>query len=212
LVRYCRRCTAVVAIGTCCSSTLSNPTMEGSSERRGKMDSCLISSFSTAPMPKAHRYPLGSLKYPLLRQSISRMHGASWPVTMGCFCQSCPVRLTSASNTLSSWDPPVTPEIQMDSALVNLMALKDTVHQCPLELYTLVDLTCQTTESTPSNKCDCPFPSPGWRQGPYNSGQRICCSLAVRMTWRSLPQDRNQDLTVYLVWRAGCRKLERHFS
>ncbi|KAK4806896.1 hypothetical protein QYF61_012628 [Mycteria americana] len=37
LVRYCRRCTVVVAIGTCCSSTLSNPTTEGSSERRGKV-------------------------------------------------------------------------------------------------------------------------------------------------------------------------------
>jgi len=93
----------------------SNSTMEVSSERPGKMDSCLISSVSTAAIPKAHRYPFGSLKYPLLRESIPRMHGASGPVTMGCFCQSCPVRLTSASNTLSFWDSPVTPEMQMDS-------------------------------------------------------------------------------------------------
>ena len=86
------------------------------------------------------------------------------------------------------------------------MALKYTVHQCPLELYTLVDLTCQATESTPSNKRGCPFPPPGWRQGPSNPGQRICCSPAVKMTWRSPPEDQNQDQTVYLVWRAGCWK------
>ncbi|KAK4811340.1 hypothetical protein QYF61_024476 [Mycteria americana] len=55
LVRYCLWCTVVVAIGTCCSSTLSNPTTEGSSERPGKVDSCLISSFSKAAIPKAHR-------------------------------------------------------------------------------------------------------------------------------------------------------------
>ncbi|KAK4806904.1 hypothetical protein QYF61_012625 [Mycteria americana] len=36
LVRYCCWCTVVVALGTCCSSTLSNPTTEGSSERPGK--------------------------------------------------------------------------------------------------------------------------------------------------------------------------------
>ena len=65
---------------------------------------------------------------------------------------------------------------------------KYTVHQCPLELYTLVDLTCQATKSTPSNKRGCPLPTPGWRQGPSNPGQRICCSPAVRMTWRSPPR------------------------
>jgi len=92
------------------------------------------------------------------------------------------------------------------------MALMYTVHQCPLELYTLVDLTCQATESTPSNKHGCPFPPPGWRQGTSNPRQRICCSLAVRMTWRSPPEDQNQDQTAYLVWRAGCWKLEWHFS
>jgi len=32
---------------------------------------------------------------------MPRMHGASGPITMGCFCHSCPVRLTSASNTLT---------------------------------------------------------------------------------------------------------------
>ena len=52
-------------IGTCCSSTLGNPTTEGSSERPGKADSCVISSVSKATMPEAHWYPFGSLKSPL---------------------------------------------------------------------------------------------------------------------------------------------------
>ncbi|KAK4806860.1 hypothetical protein QYF61_012581, partial [Mycteria americana] len=56
LVRYCLRCTVVVAIGTCCSLTLSNPTTEGSSERLGKVDSCFISSVSKAAIRKAHRH------------------------------------------------------------------------------------------------------------------------------------------------------------
>jgi len=135
LVRHCHRRTVVVAIGTCCSSTLSNPTTEGSSKRPGKMDSCLISSVSKAAMPKAHRYPFGSLKYPLLRQSIPRMHGASDPGTMGCFCHSCPVRLTSASNTLSSWDPPITPEMQMDSDPLKSDGIQ--VHCAPVSTRTL---------------------------------------------------------------------------
>ncbi|KAK4811150.1 hypothetical protein QYF61_019781 [Mycteria americana] len=37
LVQYCRLCTVVVATGTCCSLTLSNPITEGSSERPGKV-------------------------------------------------------------------------------------------------------------------------------------------------------------------------------
>jgi len=141
-----------------------------------------------------------------------KMHEASGPVTMGCFCHSCPVRLTSASNTLSSWDPPVTPEIQMDSDPLKSDGIK--VHCAPVSTRALYswDLTCQAIESTLSNKHGCPFPPPGWRQGPSNPGQRICCSLAVKMTWRFLQEDRNQDQTAYLAWRAGCWKLERHFS
>jgi len=105
----------MVVIATCCSSTLSNSTMEGSSERPGIMDSYLISSVSKVAMSKAHRYPFRSLKYALLRWPIPSIHRASGPVTMGCFCHSFAVRLTSASNTLSSWDSPVTPELQRDS-------------------------------------------------------------------------------------------------
>lgn len=35
-------------MGTFCSSTLSSPTIEESSDKPGKLDSCLISSVSTA--------------------------------------------------------------------------------------------------------------------------------------------------------------------
>lgn len=39
-----------------------------------------------------------------------------WSVTMELFCHSFPVRLMTASSTISCWDPPVTPEIQMGSS------------------------------------------------------------------------------------------------
>lgn len=87
----------MVVIGICCSSTFSNLTREGSSERPGKVDSCLISFISKAVIPKAHRYPLGSLKYFLLTQSAPRMHRASGPVTMGDFSHSFVVTLISPS-------------------------------------------------------------------------------------------------------------------
>jgi len=61
------------------------------------------------------------------------------------------------------------------------MAFKYTVHQCPLELYILVDLMCQAMESTLSNKPGCPFPPPGWKQDHSNPGQSICYSLPVIM-------------------------------
>lgn len=110
----CCRCTAMVATSTCCSLTHSNPTTESSSQRPGKLDSCLI-SIPKAAMSKAHQRPFGSLKYPLHRQSTPRVHEAFRPVTIGCFCHSFPVRHTSASQGDSSWDPPLTPEIQMES-------------------------------------------------------------------------------------------------
>lgn len=52
--------TAVVGISTCCSSAFSNATTEGSSERPGKVDSCLISSFSKAAILKAHQHSFRS--------------------------------------------------------------------------------------------------------------------------------------------------------
>lgn len=59
--------TAIVAASTCCSSAFSNATTEGSSETPGKVDSCLISSFSKAAIQKAHQHSFRSLKYPLQR-------------------------------------------------------------------------------------------------------------------------------------------------
>lgn len=66
LVWYCCQCTAVLATSTS-SSILSNPTTEESSERPSKVDSCLISSISKAAILKAHQYPFGPLKNPILR-------------------------------------------------------------------------------------------------------------------------------------------------
>lgn len=91
----------VVEISTFCSSTLSNPTTERSSKRLCKVDSCLISSVSKAAVLKAYQNFLGSLKYPLVRESMPRMPRASGQVTMGCLCHSFPVRLTSVSNAVS---------------------------------------------------------------------------------------------------------------
>ena len=48
---------------------------------------------------------------------MPKMHGASGPVTIGCFFHSFPVRLTSAFTKVKSCDPPVTPAIETDSAL-----------------------------------------------------------------------------------------------
>ncbi|KAM4643103.1 retinoblastoma-like protein 2 isoform 7-T8 [Amazona ochrocephala] len=56
LVRYFLQCTVVVAIGSC-FLTFSSPTTEGSSERPGKLGSCLISSISKQQYQK----PIGTL-------------------------------------------------------------------------------------------------------------------------------------------------------
>ena len=54
LVRYSHWCTVVVAVSTCCSCTLSNPTTEWSSQRPAKVDSCLRSSISSAAIPSSN--------------------------------------------------------------------------------------------------------------------------------------------------------------
>lgn len=64
LVGYCCQCTVVVAIGTSCSSTFSNSTIQGSSERLGKEGTCLISSICRTARQKAQ--PFWPLKHPLL--------------------------------------------------------------------------------------------------------------------------------------------------
>ena len=184
---------------------------ENGKKRPGKVDSCFL------PSPKQlYQKPTGILLGPWNTLSWDSLYqGCTGPwgqSRWGAF---------ATHSQLGSLQPPVQSAFGIPLSLQkyrwtltlwNLMALKYTVHQCPLELSTLVDLTCQATESTPTNKSGCPFPPPGWRQGTSNPGQRICCSPAVKMTWRSPPEDWNQNQTVYLVWRADCWKLEWHFS
>lgn len=83
------------------------------------------------------------------------MHGASVPVVKGCFCPSFLVRLTSAYNTVNSWDPPVTPDIQMGSTpWWPWSMLCTSVHQsCILPWFICLDI-----EFTQSNIPDLPFP------------------------------------------------------
>lgn len=66
----------------------------------------------------------------LLRQSMPRIQGASRPVPPGCFSHLSPVKLTLVSNTDSSWQLPVPPEIQMGSALLCLDGIS--VHCAPV--------------------------------------------------------------------------------
>lgn len=56
-----------IVVGACFSLSLSNLRTEGSSDRSGKVFSCLISSVSRASVPNAQQCPVGSLKYPLLK-------------------------------------------------------------------------------------------------------------------------------------------------
>lgn len=100
---------------TYCSS-FHNYTMKGSFQVLRKVDSCLKSSISSKAIPKACQYPFEPLKYPFLRQSMPRMERASWLITMGRFCYSFPVMISSDSNTVRSWDPLFTTEIYMGSA------------------------------------------------------------------------------------------------
>ncbi|KAF1494150.1 Nuclear cap-binding protein subunit 1, partial [Megadyptes antipodes antipodes] len=75
--------------------------------------------------------------------------------------------------------------------LYSLMALGYTVHRCLLEPYTPVGLMCQATESTQSSKPGCPFPLPGWRQGPSSPHHSIRFSFLVHTSQKSdcLTQD-----------------------
>lgn len=90
-----------------------------------KPDNCLISSLSKAAMPKAHSAVLG-LWITLSGDGLLKDHLAQsqW----GCFHHSFPFRLILASNTVSCWDLPVTPEIQMGSTLLDGL----TLHCAPL--------------------------------------------------------------------------------
>jgi len=147
LAWYFWRCTVVVVTGTCCSSTCNSPTMEAVIWKPSKADSSLIFSVSTAAIPKAHRHPFGSLKYPVLRQSIPRIYGAPGPVTLA-FASlfqwgslQPPTQLT-LKNSLSLQ------KYRLVLFLINSVALRCTVHHCPPEPHVFVVLVCQTIEST----------------------------------------------------------------
>lgn len=162
-VRCCCRCTVLVAIGSC-SSPCSNPTRRGCSERPEGVDNCLIFSVLTATTPKSHWYPFRSLKYPLLRQPIPGIQGASGPVTTGHFSHLSPAQFPPASKTDDSWHRLVNPEIQMGSE--PLYPNGTSVHYAPVStkaLYASVGLLCQAIKSNTSSH---PFPPPGRREGP----------------------------------------------
>lgn len=88
--------------------TCSNPTAEGSFSRLDEVGSRL---FLFAAILKAHSHPFGSLNYPF--GIVPRICGASQLATKGCFCHLFPIWLISVSNTDNSYDPIVTPEIQL---------------------------------------------------------------------------------------------------
>lgn len=73
-------------------------------------------SVSTAALLKAQRFPFGDLE--ISSPEVIHAEGAwgFWASHNGVFCPLCLVRLTSSFSTVSSWDPPATPETEMDSA------------------------------------------------------------------------------------------------
>lgn len=162
-VQYCWQCTFMAAVGTCCSLMHSNPTTEGSYEKWGKVNNCLIFSVLTVAIPKAHWYILGSLKYTLLRQSVPRMpEHLDW-YTVGCFCHLFPVRLTSVSNKDTSWDPLSLQKSRWVLPPCILMALGYAEHQCSPNHYAPRGLMCHAICSIQSSKLSCLFPLRGWR-------------------------------------------------
>jgi len=114
-VRYCRRCTVLVAVGTRCSSICGNPATKGSSERPGRVESCLIFSVFTVATPDAPSVPLWVLEVPSPEVIYAKNTRGLQASHDGCLSHLSPVKLTSASSTDNSWHPPVTPEIQMGS-------------------------------------------------------------------------------------------------
>ncbi len=67
---------------------------------------------------------------PLLRQSISSMHGAPGPVTIGCFCQSVPERRIlafgiAAGDTDDMKQPSLLPGLSEDPSVVGLLHVKE---------------------------------------------------------------------------------------
>ena len=123
--------------------------------------------FSPSPSPSV---PFWVLEILSQRGWMPGMHRASGPVTTVCFCHSFPVRLTSASTTVSCGDLPVTPEIQMGSAPSWLDGIR--VHCAPVSnraLYSWGSDVPGHLIHTPG----CPFLPPGWRQGLSSLGHSI---------------------------------------
>lgn len=111
------------------------------------------------------------LLYSLLTHSLH-------PVTVECSCHSFLVRLTSTSSTVSCWDLPVTPEIQM-----GIEGITTGVYQCILEYFITVGLMRQTIGSTQfqlnPEKSNCPFNPSFCGQGPCSPSTSFHYSLLV---------------------------------
>lgn len=135
-VWYGCQCISAVMIGTSYSLTLINPITEGSSKSLGKTGNSLFPSVSRTAIPAAYQYPFVSLKYPLLRQTMPKIHGASELVTMVCLFHTFLVTLTSASNTLSYREPPTPQKYKCVWAPYTLVLLHYNVCQYLLETQT----------------------------------------------------------------------------
>lgn len=131
-VWYCWQCTILVATGTCCYSTCSNPTMKESSERPGRVDRCLIFSwyFGHTESPLGPRITLSwGYLYQEHKGPLGQPHDA-FPTCSLLGSLQLPVQTTPGSLLLfqkSRW-------IQ---CLYALIASVYTVHLCLLMLYTL---------------------------------------------------------------------------
>jgi len=167
--------------------------MKGSSKRPSRVYSCLIFSVFTVATRKAHQYPFRSLKYPLLRQVMPRIQGASASHSGVLFllvpCQahlSLQYRQLLASPCHSRYP---------DGFCVPI----SWCHQCPLctslqKPYTSVGLMSQAIESTQSSVPGHPFPSPGQRLGSsiLVPGQSIHCLTLAVPDQKSLHQDQGR--------------------
>lgn len=135
----------------------------------------------------------------------------SEPVTTRGLWHSFPVRPTSASKTVSSWDSSVTPKIRMTSGLYSLITLGCTMHHCPQEPYTPVGLMCEAIKSTQSNRPTCPFPPPGRMHILSSPGYRTHCSLLRNISQKSFYEGLRWDQPFYSVWETAHWKLEQQF-
>lgn len=151
-----------------------SPTAEGFLVSPGKAFNCLMPSVSTAAIPKAHLSSFGSLKYPLRRKSMPRVHRASGPVTIGCFFHSFPVWLTLASSKVNCCSPLVSP-IETGSAPTCPDGIK--VHYSPVSTKALYfcgsDVLGQGIHTVQKMRFSC---ASAW-QGPSSLGYNLKLEL-----------------------------------